>query len=172
MKKRMIVGFVLMAAVLLIFSVGKSYAESKIVYADLSIIFEGYKKTKDFDVGLEGTQKSKQKEIDKKVDEIKKLQDKLSLLSEKEKGKKESEIEKKTRLLQDFQRNTEMDLRRTRDEKLKEILKDIQDVVEEVAQKEGYDFVLNDRVLLYGGKDANISKMILDKLNENYKKKK
>jgi len=168
---KMLVAFIFVAAVMLIFSIGNSYAESKIVYADLSMIFEGYQKTKDFDVELEGTQKSKQKEIDGKVDAIKKLQDKLSLLSDKEKEKKEGEIEKKTRLLQDFQRNTEMDLRKTRDEKLKEILKDIQDVVEEIAKKEKYDFILNDRVLLYGNESADISKSILTDLNKKYKKK-
>ena len=161
--------FVIAVLISMVFAVGQSYAEAKIAYADLSLIFEGYKKTKDFDSELEGIQKTKQKEIDGKVDEIKKLQDKLSLLSDKEKDTKKGEIEGKTKLLQEFQANTEIDLRKNRDERLKEILKDIQDVVEQIAQKEGYDFIVNDKVLLYGIKTADISQKILDGLNEKYK---
>jgi len=152
-----------------IFFSGQVYAETKIAYADLAMIFEGYKKTKDYDTELEGIQKAKQKEIDSRVEEIKKLQDKLSLLSDKEKDAKKSEIEAKTKLLQEFQANSEMDLRKSRDERLKEILKDIQSTVEQIAKAEGYDFVLNDKVLLYGAKTADISQKVLDTLNANYK---
>jgi len=148
------------------------FAEGKIAYVDLASVFDGYQKTKDYDIKLEGNQKEKQKEIDKKVEEIKGMQDKLDLLAEKEKKTKQEEIDKKTVELQEFQRNAEVSLREERNEKLKEVLQDIQDVVEGIAKEKGYDYILNDRVLLYGNESLNISNEVLTKLNENYKKKK
>ena len=62
-----------------------------------------------------------------------------------------------------------LDLRKDRDEKLKEILQDIEKVVQSYAQKNGYDFVLNDRVLLYGAASADITQDIVELLNSGYK---
>ena len=147
------------------------FAAEKIVYVDLGLVFDGYEKTKDFDVKLEDTQKTEQERIDSKVDQIKELQDKLPLLSEEEKEGKKGEIDSLTRDLQEFQRSAEIDLRRQRDEKLREILKDIQDTIQEVAKDKKYTFVLNERVLLYGEDNLDISDDILKKLNDSYKKK-
>jgi len=152
--------------------VTQGFAEVKIAYVDLSSVFDSYEKTKAFDKKLEVTQKQKRAKLDKMVDEIKGLEDKLSLLSEKEREKKQGEIQKKAQNLEAFQREAETDLRKERDERLKEILQDIQEVVEVIAKKEGYDVILNDRVMLYGDKKMNISKKILAELNAKYKKKK
>lgn len=154
-----------------IFLLPEGLAAEKIAFVDLGEVFDGYVKTKEYDVKLEGVQKSKQDEIDTKVTEIKKLQDNLALLSAKEKEKKQVDIDSKTKELQEFQRNAEMELMKDRDTKLKEILKDIQDVIEKFAKKEGYSLVVNDRVLLYGDPGMDISKEILKQLNDNYNKK-
>ncbi|NQU18676.1 OmpH family outer membrane protein [bacterium] len=165
---RILVCVVFMLGVFLLQDV---FAAEKIVYVDLGLVFDGYEKTKDFDVKLEDTQKTEQERIDSKVDQIKELQDKLPLLSEEEKESKEGEIDGLTRDLQEFQRSAEMDLRSQRDEKLREILKDIQDTIKEVAKDKKYTFVLNERVLLYGDDNLNISDDILKKLNDSYTKK-
>ncbi|MFC1753024.1 OmpH family outer membrane protein [Thermoproteota archaeon] len=80
------------------------------------------------------------------------------------------EVDSKTRELQDYQRGAEMELMKDRDERLKEILKDIQDVIAVIAKKEGYDYILNDRVLLYKNESMDISEQILKQLNDNLKK--
>ena len=165
---RILVCVVFMLGVFLLQDV---FAAEKIVYVDLGLVFDGYEKTKDFDVKLEDTQKTEQERIDSKVEQIKELQDKLPLLSEEEKENKEGEIDSLTRDLQEFQRSAEMDLRRQRDEKLREILKDIQDTIKEIAKDKKYTFVLNERVLLYGDDNLDISDDILKKLNDSYKKK-
>jgi len=64
-----------------------------------------------------------------------------------------------------------LDLRKERDEKLKEILQDIEKVVQSYAQKNGYDFIFNDRVLLYGAANADVTQDIVDLLNGGYKNK-
>ncbi len=147
-----------------------AFAVGNIAYVDLATVFDGYEKTKDYDVTLEQSQKQKQDEIDKKVENIKQLQDKLDLLNEEEKKTKQEEILELTKSLQEFQRSAEMDLTEQRNAKLKEVLQDIQDVVEEIAKQNKYDYILNDRVLLYGNETLNISQEVLNKLNEKYKK--
>lgn len=169
MRNRMVVIVVAMCVVTFFLS-REAFAEQKVAFVDLGSVFDGYEKTKTYDSRLEGSQKGKQEEIDKKVEEIKALQDKLALLSDKQKKKKQKEIDEKTKELQEFQRNSEMSLLKDRDERLKEILQDIQEVVESVAKKQKYDLIFNERVLLYGDDSMDISQTILKQLNEKNKK--
>ena len=53
---------------------------------------------------------------------------------------------------------------------MREILKDIEDVVKKYAEKEGLAFVFNDKVLVYQDKTLNITDKILTTLNGAYVK--
>ncbi|MDD5618598.1 MAG: OmpH family outer membrane protein [Candidatus Omnitrophica bacterium] len=163
-----VLAFVSFLAVTFLFT-NTCFAE-KISYVDLAVVFDGYEKTKDYDVKLEGIRKTEQDKIDKKVEQIKALQDKMSLLSDAEKNKKQEEIDKLARELQEYQRSAETTLVKDRNEKLQEVLKDIQAVVEEMAKKDGYDLVINERTLLYANDKLNITDTVLKKLNDKYKK--
>jgi len=59
--------------------------------------------------------------------------------------------------LQEYDRQKQADLRKEQDEKMREILKDIEDAVKQYAAKEGYTMVFNDRVLVYQGPSLNIT---------------
>lgn len=168
-NRRAVIGVMALSAVVFFLS-QEAFAEKKVAFVDLATVFDGYEKTKTFDVKLEESQKAKQKEIDAKVEAIKALQEKLSLLSDKEKAKKQEEINAKTKELQEFQRTSEMTLVKDRDERLKEILQDIQGVVEDFAKKEKYDLIFNERTLLYGDDSMDITPTVLKQLNDNYKK--
>ena len=110
MDKRML-GIAVTAVCLMgVVLVGNAFALEKVAYVDLASVFDGYEKTKDYDVKLEGVQKTKQEGVDKKVKEIKELQDKLAVLSDKEKEKVQGQIDTKTQELQEFQREAEMEL--------------------------------------------------------------
>jgi outer membrane protein len=150
---------------------GLSYAADKFAYIDLSRTFSEYGKTKDFDKVLTDKESGYTIERDAKVDEVKKLQDKLSLLSEKEKEAKKNEIEAKTKSLQDYDRQKQTDLRKEQDEKMKELLKDIESAVKAYAEKEGITLVFNDRVLVYQTKSLEITDKIIEILNKGYKSK-
>jgi outer membrane protein len=132
---------------------------------DLSKTFEQYEKTKKYDDQLSSSQTGKEKELTQMTSEIKSLQDKMSLLNDKEKAAKSKELEEKKEKLQQLSQQMALDLRKDRDEKLKEILQDIEKIVQEYAQKNGYDFVFNDRVLLYGAATADVTQDIIDLLN-------
>jgi outer membrane protein len=159
----------------LVFSLGiltaKANAqELKIAYVDLSRLFSEYGKTKDYDKVLTDKENAYGSERDKKVTEIKGFQDKLNLLSDKEKQAKKTELETKVKTLQDYDKQKQTDLRKEQDEKMKDILKDIEAAVKKYAEGQGYTMVLNDRVLVYQDKTLNITDKIIEILNGGYKK--
>ena len=158
----------------LVFGVGASrvFAEAeKIGYIDLSRMFDSYQKTIDFEKKLEVTQGPKLDERKKKIDEIKGLQAKLDLLKAEEKEKQQKLIDAKTKDLMEADSQLQSELKQDRDEKIKEILKDIEETVRSFAKSNNYAFILNDRVLLYGDDAKNITESVLTILNNNYKKK-
>ncbi|MDP3143300.1 MAG: OmpH family outer membrane protein [Candidatus Omnitrophota bacterium] len=167
---RVIFGIIFMAGLL----VGRLYAQDigkKVAYVDLSKLFDEYQKTKEYDETLTAKQKVKEEERNKKIAEIKDLQSKLPLLNDKEKEKVQAQLDTKMKALQQFDQEATADLRKQRDDLVKEILKDIEKVISEYAQKEKYDLIFNDRILLYGEDSLNISAPLLKTLNDKYKKK-
>jgi outer membrane protein len=145
--------------------VGKAAAADKFAYVDLSRIFSEYGKTKDYDKALGDKQNAYTTERDKKVADVRQMQEKMSLLSEKEKEAKKTDLENKVKDLQEYDRQKQTDLRKEQDEKMKEILKDIEEAVKQQAQKDGYTMVFNDRVLVYQDKSMDITDKIVDILN-------
>ncbi len=153
-----------------LFFTGGVSAADKFAYVDLSRLFSEYGKTKDYDKTLNDKQNAYRVEIDKKTNEVKQFQDKMNLLSDKEKEAKKTEFETKVKALQDFERQKLTDLRKEQDESMKEIFKDIEEAVKQYAQKEGYTLVFNDRVFVYQTKNMDITDKVMDILNKGYKK--
>ena len=168
MRKTTIVSW----GIIFIFTIllGQATAADKLAYVDLSRIFSEYNKTKDYDKLLGDKENVYNTERDKKINDIKQLQDKMNLLSDKEKEAKKPDVESKVRALQDFDREKQTDLRKEQDERMKELLKDIEEAVRKYAQNEGYTLVFNDRVLVYQAKTLDISDKIIEILNKGYKK--
>ncbi|MFH0876853.1 MAG: OmpH family outer membrane protein [Candidatus Omnitrophota bacterium] len=164
-------GVVAVAVLCLVFGMALNvYAAGKTAYVDLSQVFDKYEKTKVFDDELAAAQSVKEKDLDQLATEIKGIEDKMSLLSEKEKAAKQRELDEKSNKLKTMSQQVALDLRKNRDEKLKEILQDIEKVIQAYAQKNNYDFIFNDRVLLYGVANADVTQDVIDQLNSGYKK--
>jgi len=160
----------LMLVLCTLFFAGVVSAAEKFAYVDLSRLFGEYGKTKDYDKTLNEKQNAYRTEIDNKTNEVKQFQDKVNLLSDKEKEAKKAEFETKVKGLQDFERQKLTDLRKEQDERMKEIFKDIEDAVKQYAEKEGYTLVFNDRVFVYQTKNMDITDKVMDILNKGYKK--
>lgn len=154
---------------LVFFATGVLAAE-KIACVDLGRIFSEYAKTKDYDKTLGDKQTNYDTERDKKVNEIKQFQDKMNLLSDKEKEAKKAELETKIKALQEFDRAKQTDLRKELSEKKSELIKDIEDAIKQYAQKEGYTLVFTEAGLAYNTKNLDITDKILDSLNKGYKR--
>lgn len=147
-------------------------AGEKLGYVDLSRVFDEYLKTKDFDKTLEAKGAQKQVERDKLVNEVKKLRDEAELLSAKAKDEKQAVIDEKIKALQDFDRNTRDALRKERDAMVRDILKEIEGVIQNYGKSQGYAFIFNDRVLVFKSEGSDVTVPIIKVLNDSYTKKK
>jgi len=143
---------------------------AKIGYADVASVFDGYDKTKEEDSKLGVKSQSKQAQRDKMVESVRNMRNELELLSEKQKEKKQTQIDDEIRKLQDFDREGKAELQRERDDMVRVILKDIETVINEYAIKNGYTMILNSRVLEYALEEYNITKEVLNLLNSKYRK--
>jgi len=168
MKKTAIFLTLIMSLVLI---KGAAQAAEKIGYIDLSRAFGEYSKTKTYDKTLSDKEKVYTEERDKKVADLKAFQDKLSLLNDKEREAKKTELQNKLKSFQDYDRQKQADLRKEQEEKMKELLGDIQEAVKKYSEKEGYTIVLNDRVLVYQSKDMDITNQVIEILNKGQAKK-
>jgi outer membrane protein len=168
MRHRMIFVWVLVCALLL--SGSSARAADKFAYVDLTKIFSEYNKTKTYDKALGDKQSAYESQMEKKVNEVKQAEDKMKLLSEKEREAKKSELDSKYSALDEFKRANLTDLRKEQDEKMKELLKDINEVIKQYAEKEGFTMVFNDRVLVYQDKSLDITDKIIEQLNKGSKK--
>ncbi len=143
----------------------------KLGYLDLSKIFYNYQKTKEFDAVLEQKNKDFEKDRNVKIEKLKEAQGKLALMVEKEQEKMKADVEQMRQDLIAYDQAQRTDLTKQQDEKTREILLEIEKVVSEFSKKEGYDLILNDRVLIYGDTTMDITDAILTKMNESYNKK-
>ena len=149
--------------------VAQANAADKFGYIDLSRTFSEYSKTKTFDKVLSDKEKVYTDERDKKVAELKSLQDKMSLLNDKEREAKGAELQTKVKAFQEYDNLKQTELKKEQDVRMKEILKDIEEAVKKYSEKEGYTLVFNDRVLVYQTKSMQITNQIIAILNSTSK---
>ncbi len=152
-----------------------SYAQNagpKIAYVDLTRVFDEYNKTKEYDASLQTKSSGYEQERNARLEKIKDAQGKLAVMKEDEKKKLQAQIDKDRADLMEYDRQKQTDLRKERDERIREILAEIEKVVKDYAQQEKYTFVLNDKVLIYGDQTLDVTNQIIKLLNEKYPAKK
>ncbi len=172
MNKLLIVFLGLMVSIALVMPVSlqaKGDALS-VGYIDLAKIFDQYEKTKNSDKNLEAEWQGKQSEIKKLREEITRLKDELEVLSESAKSKKQEVIDSKIKELQDFTKEIQDELTGERNEIVKQILEDIDTVINQYGESNGYDLILNERVLLYRTEGLDLTNKIVKILNDKYKR--
>ncbi len=167
MKKIFVLSLI---GIFLFAGLGLAQSVEKIGYVDLSRAFDEYQKTKDFDKALEKKGDVKQGQRETLVKDIRKMRDEVELMNEKARKKKEDDIESKIRSLQEFDQDAKAELTKERDDMVRDILQEMNTVIQEYGKSEGYSIILNDRVLLYGQDAMDITDEIIKLLNDNYKK--
>lgn len=143
--------------------------EIKIGYINLGKTFDAYEKTQRYEKSLGEKGDKKEKDRQKLVDEIKALKDEMLLLSDKAKEEKQTKIDEKIKSLQEFDQETRDELKQERDEMVRDILREIDKVIQEYGKKNGYTVILNDRMLVYGNEAIDITQDIIDILNKKSK---
>ena len=147
-------------------------ATDKIGYVDLARVFDEYQKTKEFDKSLESKGASKQGEREKMVADVKRLRDEAELLNAKAKDDKQAAIDEKIKQLQEFDRATRDALRKERDTMVRDILKEIEDVIQTFGKAQGYSYIFNDRVLVFKSESGDLTAQVIKTLNDSYAIKK
>ena len=163
----------------------KAALDVKIGYVNFLRIFHEYEKTKELEAKLtmenEADQKmlsERRQMIEKEIDRLKEeLETQALMLSESAKEEKQADMERRIEELDDFsayieQRMIDREARYT-DEILKDLELRLSSVIKSVAEKEGYRFVFDSRVLFYFSpeKEFDLTDKVLAQLNEEYKLK-
>ena len=151
----------------LCFAAGKGFAT-----VDIGKIFDEYEKTKKYDGQFQTEGKAKQEERDAIVHEIRRLRDEQALLAEDARREKQDAIDNKMKELEQFDEGVRKTLGEKRNTAVREVFQDIENVMTQYGERKGYDFIFNDRALLYRNKSFDVTEDILKELNERYKKEK
>lgn len=146
-------------------SVWAANKDGKIAYVDLSRLFDEYHKTKEYDKLLEAKHKQYEAESNTRVEKIREQQAKLDLLKEDKKANLQKQIETMKSDLMAYDQQQKTDLTKERNEKIREILLEIEKIVSGYAEKNGYSLILNDRVLIYGDPAEDVTESILGEMN-------
>ncbi|HNX90548.1 MAG TPA: OmpH family outer membrane protein [Candidatus Omnitrophota bacterium] len=150
------------------FMLPAAYAKDmKIGQVDLRKAFYEYEKSKTFDKQLNDVTAKKTEERNKKVEEIKKMKEAIDLLNNEAKTAKQKEVDAKITALAEFDRTVRQELVTKKDEMFREVINDIQKVVETIGKAEGYDYILDSRSVMYSQSTSNdITEKVLVELNK------
>lgn len=168
--------FVKLSLLVLLLTVGFSTLSAtevraeKIGYVDVAKVFDKFEKTKKFDKELAEVGKQKQSGRDTLVLEVRRLKDEMALLSDQGKEEKQKLVDQKMRELQDYDREAQRDLLERRETVMREIFKDIDEVIREFGKQKGYDFIFNERLMLFRNEKYDVTDQVLGELNARYKK--
>ena len=139
--------------------------ELKIGYVNLAKVFDGYERTKGSEATLEKQGKTKEAELEGRMEELKKLRQNLELLSNDAREAKSREIEEKSEELQRFRNATARDLGRERDKAARNILRSIEEGITSFAKANGFALILDSRSLLYAVPAQDVTDGVLKLLN-------
>ncbi len=155
-----------LAAVLALgFSV-HAFADVKIGFVDVRKAVESTSTGKKIKKELESEFKKREKTLQKRADDIKKMtgdfEKKSAVLSEEARMKKQQEIqEEMLKYNQEVQKNT-ADIRKKEQELMEPVFKKMQKAIDDVAKREGYTMVLQSRDnVLYATKEINLTDSVV-----------
>jgi outer membrane protein len=149
-----------------------SAADVKIGFVDVRKAIEDTKAGKKVKSDLDADFKKREKDLQKRADDVKKMQadyEKKSLvLSDEAKAKKQSELqEEMMKYNQEVQKNT-ADLRKKEQELMEPIFKKMQDVINNIAKKESYTLIMQNREnILYAAQEIDLT----DRVVKEFEKK-
>jgi len=143
----------------------------KIGIVNLDKILHEYKRTLVSDKKLEEFYNAKQAERERLVSEVKNLREELVLLNEESRRERQQQVEGKMKGLADFDRESKDALQKARDQAIKEILDEVEEVVTSFSKEKGFDLVISSRAVLYGVETLDLTDPILTILNDRYTKK-
>jgi outer membrane protein len=160
---------------LLLISVPGWAEDLKVAYVDLQRALnesETGRKAKEQFKGevekLQGSLKRKKDQIDSLKEQLEK---KAAVMKDEERTNLEEDYRKKLRDFEREYKDSQADLQRKDNELTGAILKDLQDIIRDFGEREGYTLIFEDSssAVLYGKKSADITEEILSEYNRRKK---
>ena len=166
MNMKIAIVFVMM---FVIFSMKASFVmaeNGKVGYVDLRKAFYEYDKTKTMKDSIDDLTEERQVKRDKMIEDIAKMRDEAEMLAGEAKEKKMKQVNDKSLEIQDFEREARQELLGKENDMFKEVVKDIQDVVENMGKAGGYDYIFDSRNIMYADKNFELTEKVIEKLNK------
>jgi len=146
--------------------VSSAIAENgKLGYVDLRKAFYEYDKTKEMKDKISDLTEDRQEKGQEMIAALTKSRDEAELLTGAAKEKKIAEINKKALEAQDFERKVRQELLGKENDMFKEVVEDIQGIVEVLGKEGGYDYIFDSRNIMYADKKYELTEEVIKKLN-------
>lgn len=166
MKK--VLAVLMLLALVFVFSYGQA-AEMKIGYIDFEKAFNEYYRTKTEDAKLKKELEDAEAGLEKKAFEISKLRDKMELLGEDARKKKEKELREQIQGLNEMRTKTRDELVEKRNKKWLEIYDEIKEVAAKYAKENSYTLIFDEKALIYKEATGDVTAEIVTLLNKGQK---
>jgi outer membrane protein len=142
-----------------------SAADLKIAYIVTPRLLSESKLGKESSAKLKAKAESAEKGLQKKMDDLKKLQDditkRMAVLNDSEKAKLGEEYEKQARDAKRMKEDAQRDFDKTRAEIENDMMTKFRGVIEKFAKDNGYDLVLDAGTLLYISQKADVTSEVI-----------
>ena len=162
-----ILGFTITLFIVFYVIASTGYAEvGKIGYVDLRRAFYEYDKTKEMEEELTGLTEKSQDERTALVEKITKLRDEGELAAGAAKEQKQIEIKTELENLLEYARNVRQELLNKKNDMFREVVDDIQKVVEEIGRQEQYDYIIDSRNVMYAKEMYDLTDRVIDELKK------
>ncbi len=165
LTKKSLILVLMVAALVLAGSVSSYAADGKVGFVDLRKAFYDYSKTKTFETQLNDLTSTREGGRNKMVEEVTKMRDEIQMLQGDAKNKKQADMDNKIATLQEYDRETRQQLLNKKNDMFKEVIDDIQKVVETIGKANGYDYILDSRNVMYGKEELDLTNQVVTQLN-------
>jgi len=140
--------------------------ETKIGYVDLRRAFYEYEKTKTMETELTSLTEESQTKRTGMIEEITKLRDAAEILQGDALGAKQAEIDQKLTQLQEYDRTTRQELLNKKNDMFRQVVDDIQQIVQAMGKTGGYDYILDSRNIMYSNESYDLTDTVVEQLNK------
>ncbi|MBI5892124.1 MAG: OmpH family outer membrane protein [Deltaproteobacteria bacterium] len=168
-----------LATVLFLWFSGEAVAaEAKIAYVNLQKALNESTAGKDAKAEMAAEIKKGQEQVNAKQEELKKLKEDIekkgAILSKEAREQKEAEFNRKSQEFQKSFMQSEDVLRKKEQESVREIIKELEEIVKVLAKEKGYAYVIEktESGLIVGPPDMDLTDDVVKIYNKQYKKEK
>ena len=148
---------------------GEVYGQGKIAYVSEAYILEAMPATKEVRSQLDSYKKQLDKRLEDKYKEFQTKNSEFQQGFEQMSDLERADSQENLRLLQEsiikFERDAQEAMQKKQQELLSPLLNTLQEAIDNVAQSEGYDYIIRADALLYAHPEGDISPLVMKKLN-------